>query len=149
MKANLLFKYGQSGWCRHGLVLTVDEGRGLYAADTYWRNGYPSGGVDLAELEANGTFIADLDEFRKSDRNEYHRYAEADRVWIPIGGASERYLVRTNAKPDATLAVQQIKCEIEHWQAQKRSAEWHISELENEMDTYLVMARPDPQERSQ
>jgi len=141
MKSNLLFKHGQSGWCRHGLVLTYDNGHGLYAADTYWGSSSDNK-IDLTELERDGEFIADLDEFRKSNRNEWYRYAEKDRVWIPVGGRSEQYLVRTDAKPDTKNAIAQIASEIEEWQSKKRSAEWHIDELHNELAAYVNVEEP-------
>jgi hypothetical protein len=133
MKANLLYKFGQAKWCRHGLVLTRDDGRGLWAADTYWGDGDP---VDLAELEAHGILIADLDQFRKSHEDEYYRYAEADRVCIPIGGSEPCFLVRADAKPDRDNAVAQIKSELEHWQSTKRSADYRIEELTKELATF-------------
>jgi hypothetical protein len=137
MKPNLLFRFGQSGWCRHGLALTYDNGHGLFAADTYWGGSYSDNRVDLTELEASGEFIADLDEFRKSNQYEYYRYAAIDRVWIPIGGSSECYLVRSSANPNPTNAIAQINSEIEHWQAKKHSAEWHIEELRKELSGYF------------
>lgn len=136
MKANLLFEYGGYGWCKHGTVLTYQGRDGIKAADTYWGNGYPSGAVELDELTRNGKFIADLDEFRPSNRDEYYRYAESDRVHIPIGGGSERWLVRTLARPDKQNAMRQIAEELIRWEGKKHSAEWHIGQLLKEQESF-------------
>jgi hypothetical protein len=116
------------GWCRHGLMRIESKDNGeLYAVDTYWgkysgeRRTYKPE-VIASDLE----FVIDLTECRKSHKDEYERYAVADRAYIPMGGGSEQYFVRIEAKPDSTLVRDQLEAKAKNLRG---DIEWNTRQL--------------------
>lgn len=133
IKPNLLFRYRPShSWCRHGLVRTFMRGDSLTAADTYWLD--PNyGGFSLDDLNTL-EFVGDLDEFRKSSREECDRYLDADVIHIPLGASSEQWWVRQSAEPDRQRTIDQLTWQIADKESTIRSATYALEELKKKLE---------------
>lgn len=138
MKPNMVFRYGTGDWCRHGLAITQMHGEYLIATDTYWRD--PSSDpISLSTLES-ADFLGNLDDFRKSSREECDVYEAADSIFIPIGGGGEQNWLRKSAKPSREKSLAQIAHKIECAESTIRMAKWEIERLQEVQAKWLAAA---------
>jgi hypothetical protein len=118
--------------CYHAMFVL----KGDYLVDTYWGTAseqYNRGFKVHHELHRL-RFIIDLNRTRNaSSRDEYEIYPDDKKVWIPIGGGSERYLILVDAEPCLKRQREQLERKIEECRADIRFAEnrliWHQKEL--------------------
>lgn len=141
------------GWCRHGLVTIHAHPRhGLIAADTYW------GGPRFGAFEDNWhlvdhvrdrlTFLLDLNTARKSHKDECEVYADEDRAYIPIGGVSERFYVRKDARPNFVRQVERLERLIREERSKAESStRWanaYADELQDLLDAHAIAGPETP-----
>ena len=140
LKLNMIFRYGAGAWCRHGLATVVQWGNHLVATDTYWRdpNMHMLSPTELAAAE----LLGNLDDYRKSSRDECDTYLDEDVIFIPIGGTSEKWFVRASAKPDKARTVQQLDWKIESAESKIRSTQRELKELRQKRDDIVEPLDP-------
>jgi hypothetical protein len=138
IRPNMIFRYSSGAWCRHGLAIIQDRGYGLFGTDTYWRD--PSmDGVSLEKL-AEAEFLGCLDDFRKTDRDECDRYDDCDVIHVPIGGISEQWWVRKDAKPNKQRHLRQLDWKIEDLRSHIKFSERRLAEL---LEERTLLGEPD------
>lgn len=126
-----------SGWCKHGIVQIAEKrDGGLLAVDTYWGE-YGCDGYQRipSEIERYLTFVIDIADCRKSHRDEYEIYSDADRCYIPIGGGSEKFLIRKDAKPDLERHAEWLKRKIAELEADIHFAERRLGEFKTTLSS--------------
>jgi hypothetical protein len=126
-----------NGWCRHGLVMIYENGYGgsPIACDTYWGPHSPDGyRIDPAQIQKHLEFVIDTTECRNVERDDFEIYADADRAYIPIGGNSERCLVRKDAKPDLSRQREWLERKIREKKADANLASRHAAWLQEQLD---------------
>jgi hypothetical protein len=137
-------------WCHHGIVFITkhncynsktqkyDDER-LIGVDTYWNSGfsisYLEGAAiwDLDKFKDNLEFIMMIDDIKEVRENEFWDYNKKDRLYLPIGGWHERYLVNKNAKPNKELMRENILDKIEEAKSKIRSAEYSIERYKDKL----------------
>jgi hypothetical protein len=134
LKPNMLFRYAGPSWCRHGIAITIPWGKGLIATDTYWQD--PQMHCISPEDLEPAEFLGDLDEFRKSTRDECDRFEDSDWLAIPLGARSGSYWIRKSASPTTEKVLAQIDYKIELEEANIRHAKWSIERLKEEREKY-------------
>lgn len=125
-------RYGDSGWCVHGIAVVRGEGENLWAADTYWND--TSHTVPLDKLEGK-EIIGSITTFSTHVPYpyEFDDYADRDKFYIPIGGGSAQTWVRKDTPPDTEKVAVRLRHKLQkaHDQVKyaARDVEWCTKEL--------------------
>lgn len=112
-EAGDLYTYTPSDrWCRHGLAIILSDGKPF---DTYWVGfnldpfGREHGALwheDYVSQLTPENRICNVSELRKSYREEAMLYLDSDTVYLPVGGGSEQWYIKSVAKPDAPKSIE-------------------------------------------
>jgi hypothetical protein len=129
----MVFYYPEGhGWCRHGILKAEESNGRIVLRDTYWGLGSDTIRYYPDDLDGKIEFAIDLTNARKVGREEFERFREGDRLFIPIGGGSEQCWVSGSAMPDSELVESQHRRWIEEAKvsidAAKRNLAWRERE---------------------
>jgi hypothetical protein len=114
-------RYGDSGWCQHGIAMVKGSDYHMWAADTYWDD--TSHEVPLECLEGKDV-IGNIITFSPHVPYpyEYEDYAEKDKFYIPIGGGSSQEWVRKDTPPDPEKVATRLRYKLQLAHNKVRSA---------------------------
>lgn len=107
-----------AGWCKHGIVYTIEKDNELYAIDTYWDSTFKkqlSSGVKcykVSDISNDLEFVMKLDDIKEVRSEEFYLYDEKDRIWLPMGGWHERYLINKNVDKRIDYIISDLKYKI-------------------------------------
>jgi hypothetical protein len=106
-------------WCRHNLLIAVKAftpNPTLSLVDTYQSGsaGTSSGVYSFEEVKGRLIYLFDLNNARDVSKREWQDYSKKDRVYIPIGGQAERWLIDTRAKKSKACTISMLEEVIAH-----------------------------------
>lgn len=143
IKNHSLYRYDKgSGWCKHGIVYTYKKGDMLFAIDTYWdsefgaiKTGY-IGDYSIYEaghIKNDLVFVSEIDNLKEVKEDEFYLYDEKDRILIPMGSWSPRFLVKKDAKIREDYIVEDLKYKIKNAESKIWILERNIEKWEREL----------------
>lgn len=140
VQENCLYYYSKGhGWCRHSIVYTIKHKDKLVAINTYGDSefkGYISQDdtcYDVENIAEDMEFIMKLEDIKAVSSDEFDHYDWKDKVYIPIGMRSPRYLVNKNANKVKENIEWQLKDKIESAKWDIKSAQRNIERWEKEL----------------
>lgn len=98
--------YSQQGWCRHGIFRTTEHDGKIQFVDTYWND--MSVSVDHFDI-SNLIYVGQVEDFKECSADEYWLYSKRNRIYIPIGGWRERYLIKKDAEREYLKVIANIE----------------------------------------
>jgi len=125
-------RYGDSGWCEHGIAKVRGAEEDLWAADTYWDD--TSHTVPLEKLEGKPV-IGNIITFSTHVPYPYNYddYRDEDKFFIPMGGSSSQLWVRKDTAPDPEKVEHRLRHNLQKARDKVKSAaqdvEWQTKEL--------------------
>jgi hypothetical protein len=147
IKTGHLYHYPEGrGWCRHGLLRAEERRDGsLILVDTYWGSAqdFPRNWHTPEEVAGKVEFMLDLSNAKQVYREEFDRYKDKDRAYIPIGGGREQLWVRKDAKPNPALIEDQLRAKLSSAESNLRMAQWAIERAQEELAEFLTAHSPD------
>ena len=127
-------------WCRHNIFIWDDE-RDKFV-DTYWgildsnSKKYDREKLDkLGELVNLNLNIFDMESAYERDFEEYE---SKDKLYIPMGGGSEKRLVRKGATKSKKLEIELLEHEISELES---DIKWKQHSLENKREQLDLLTK--------
>jgi hypothetical protein len=144
-------RYSSPGWARHGIAIVKSQENGHPVAyDTYWGDSpTDSSWINVDKLPADG-ILGNIHEFGPVPYpNEYEDFKDTDKYWIPMGGGSAYYRVRTGAEPDLARVYARLERAVEKAESSVRSAEsslrWAKQQLNEHINKHGYIHTSDPE----
>lgn len=122
------------GWCKHGIFQIENIGGTLLAVDTYWGSlNSDSHRYTVSRIASDLEFMIDTEDATVTHRENFNRYADCDRAYIPIGGSGERYFVRKGATPDKDRNRAQLEEKVRSLESDIRFATGQLADAKREL----------------
>ena len=109
-------------WCKHDIVKAEIECGKFIFVDTYWASRSHSTVYKFEQVKDMLVFAIDCNYVKEVNDFEYDMYDDKDKLYIPIGGGSEKLLVDSRVEVNRDKVKELLEWQLSAYESNERIA---------------------------